>query len=304
MINRHEFAEEVKLREHVRRAIKVIKSRRGDRRLKELSNETALRSVVRSILKEGQSGVADSARHDSTGINALEDLLKNSNILSVLEKGYKSLTTRSENDPPTGQTAQRKSYADHILVAIEKSLAPEESRKKAGEDSELDSLEEDLTIDIDRPEDDPDFIDVEEKEEVVEEPDERDTFGISGADKTGRNMAYTDFQAIEKVILSAFDDLDNTEDSTMFEEFLVKNLALYFDKFESELDPSVEEPAAAASAELDADVASDEGELDAGLEGDLEGDLELGAEEEETANIELQEIAKYLNIDDIIENLL
>jgi len=291
MINRHEFAQEMKLREHVRKAIKVVKGRRMARLTKELLDEASLRDIVRNILKEGQSGVADSARHDSTGINALEDLLKNSNILSVLEKGYKSLTT---------DEAQRESYRNHVLVAIEKSLAPEESRKNAGEDAEVDSLEEDLTIDIDRPEDDPDFIDVEEKEEVVEEPDERDTFGISGEDKTGRNMAYTDFQAIEKVILSAFDDLDNAEDSTMFEEYLIKNLALYFDKFESELDPTAEEPEAAASAELDADIASDEGELDAGLE----GDLELGDEVEDTANIELQEVAKHLNIDDIIENLL
>ena len=291
MINRHEFAEEIKLREHVRKAIRLVKNKRSQRRLHGLLDEIALRDVVRGVLKEAQSGVADAARHDSTGINALEDLLKNSNILSVVEKGYKSLTTDKQ---------QRESYRNHILVAIEKSLAPEESRKNAGEDTELDSLEEDINIEIDRPQDDPDFIDVEEKEEVAEEPDERDSFGISGEDKTGRNMAYTDFQAIEKVILSAFDDLDNAEDATMFEEYLIKNLALYFDKFEAELDPTVEEPEEAADAELDADVET--GEED--LEGDLEGDLELGAEEEDVANIELQEVAKFLDIDDIIKNLL
>jgi hypothetical protein len=303
MINRHEFAQEIKLREHVRRAIKIVKNRRDDRRTKKLLDEVALRDVVRNILMEGQSAVADSARHDSTGINALEDLLKNSNILSVIRKGYKSLTTRTKNDPPTGQTVQRKSYADHILVAIEKSLAPEESRKKAGVDSELDSLEEDITIDIDRPEDDPDFIDVEE-EEVVEEPDEREEFGIAGADKTGRNMAYTDFQDIEKVILTGFDDLDDPEDSSMFEEYLIKNLALYFDKYEAELADDVEEPAAAADAELDADVASDESDLEGDLEAGTGDDLELGLEDEGSANIELQEVIKLLDIDDIIKNLL
>ena len=137
MINRHEFAQEMKLREHVRKAIKVVKGRRMARLTKELLDEASLRDIVRNILKEGQSGVADSARHDSTGINALEDLLKNSNILSVLEKGYKSLTT---------DEAQRESYRNHVLVAIEKSLAPEESRKNAGEDAEVDSLVEDLTM--------------------------------------------------------------------------------------------------------------------------------------------------------------
>ena len=112
-------------------------------------------------------------------------------------------------------------------------------------------------------------------------------------------MAYTDFQAIEKVILSAFDDLDNTEDSTMFEEFLVKNLALYFDKFEAELQGSVEEPPDAAEAEPGGPgTASAEPEG-----GEPEPAIEPG-EDEEVANIELQEIIKHLNIDDIIKNLL
>ncbi len=287
MINRHEFAQEMMLRENVRKAISIIKTKRLDKRLVVLREEATLRGFVRSLLVEGQSGVADAARHDSTGINALEDLLKNSNILSVLEKGFKSLTTDAD---------QRASYRNHILVAIQKALAPEDSRKNAGEDTELDSLEEDINIDIDRPQDDPDFIDVEEKEEVVEEPDERDSFGIGGEDKTGRNMAYTDFQAIEKVILSAFDDLDNAEDSTMFEEYLIKNLALYFDKFEAELDPTAEEPEEAAAAELD--VGAEDEEM--GLEG---GD-DLDLEDEEAAAIELQEVAKFLDIDDIIKNIL
>ena len=70
----------------------------------------------------------------------------------------------------------------------------------------------------------------------------------------------------------------------MFEEYLLKNLALYFDKFETELQTDVPEPAAAAAAVGDA---SDE-----------------EAEEDTVANIELQEIANFLDIDDIIENLL
>ena len=282
MIKREEFAQELMLREQVRKAIRIVVNRRNAKKQKVLEEEENLREIIRELLSEAQSGVADSARHDSTGINALEDLLKNSNILSVLEKGYKSLTT---------DQTQRDSYRNHILVAIEKALAPEESRKLAGEDEELDSLEEDLeediNISVDRPEDDPDFIDVEEKEEVVEEPDPKDNFGIEGEDKTGRNMAYTDFQDIEKSILTAFDDIANPEDSTMFEEYLIKNLALYFDKFESELDTNVEEPAAAASAVAD----------DSGLESGVEADDDI-------ASIELQEVIKHLNIDDIIENLL
>ena len=119
MIDRKEFAEELMLRENVRKAIRHIIKKKDTKRLNE---EKKLRSIVRSLL-EGQSAVASVAKHENTGINALEDLLKNSNVLSVVETGYKSLTTDKQ---------QRDSYRNHILSAVEKSLAPEESRKDAG----------------------------------------------------------------------------------------------------------------------------------------------------------------------------
>ena len=277
MIDRKEFKEELMLRENVRKAIRFVRNRRKGAAQKALQEEKQLRRIVRDIMAES-AAVASVAKHDSTGINALEDLLRNTNVLSTLETGYKSLTTDKQ---------QRDSYRNHILVAIEKSLAPEESRKAAGEDEELGMpVDEDVEIDIsDRPEDDPDFIDVNDEEEEVE-VDEKEAFGIDGADKTGRNRAFTDFQDIEKSILTAYDDLDNQEDITMFEEYLLKNLALYFDKFESELQTNVEEPAMAADAEADAPQPEVEDEGD------------------EMANIALEEVVKHLNIDDIIENLL
>lgn len=245
MIDRKEFAEELMLRENVRKAIRHIIKMKDTKRLNE---EKKLRSIVRSLL-EGQSAVASVAKHENTGINALEDLLKNSNVLSVVETGYKSLTTDKQ---------QRDSYRNHILSAVEKSLAPEESRKDAGSDAELEPVEEEIDITVsDRPEDDPDFIDVsDEAEEPEEEPDERDTFGLDGEDKTGRNRAYSDFQNVEKNILTAFDNLDNEQDITMFQEYLLKNLALYFDKYESELQVNVEEPEEAADAVPDAPAAA------------------------------------------------
>jgi len=279
MIDRKEFKEELMLRENVRKAIRIIRNRRKTAAEKTLQEEKQLRAIVRDIMTES-AAVAAVAKHDSTGINTLEDLLRNTNVLSTLETGYKSLTTDKQ---------QRDSYRNHILVAIEKSLAPEESRKAAGEDEELGMpVDEDVEIDIsDRPEDDPAFIDVNDDEEEEEiEVDEKEVFGIEGADKTGRNRAFTDFQDIEKSILTAYDDLDNEEDITMFEEYLLKNLALYFDKFESELQTNVEEPAMAADATPDGP--------------------EIEADEEATdfANIALEEVIKHLNIDDIIENLL
>ena len=282
MIDRKKLAQELILRENIRKAITIVRRRRSSDRLSELKDESRLREVLRSLLSEGQSAVASMAKHDSTGINALEDLLKNTNVLSVLETGYKSLTTKDDGDPEEGQTRQRKSYENHILSAVAKSVAPEESRKEAGEDVEI---TEDLDIDVgDGPENDPDFIDVGDEE--VEEADPKEEFGLNGEDKTGRNRAFTDFQDIEKVILTAFDDLDNPNDMSMFEEYLIKNLALYFEKYENELAAHVEAPAAALDAT--ADIA----------------EPDPGAEETAIPEFTLQEVIKHLNLDDIIENLL
>jgi len=281
MFDRNEFAKEILLREHIRKAIKIVSSRRKERLIESAAHEAQLRDEIRTLIDEGQSAVAAVAKHDSTGINALEDLLRNSNLLSVLETGYKSLTT---------DRAQRVSYRNHILSAIGLSLAPEESRKEAGEDVEI---TEDIDIDItDDPKDDPDFIDVEDEGTEEVEVDEKEEFGIAGEDKTGRNRAFTDFQNVEKNILTAFDDLDNPEDIKMFEEYLIKNIALYFDKYENELSATVEEPDAAADAEAG---------------GPGTADVEAPAVEDpadEAAPIELQEIIKHLNLDDIIKNLL
>ena len=274
MIDRKELAEELMLRENVRRAIRLVSAKKVQRNLVEQKDETRLRGIIRSLLREGQSAVAGAAKHDSTGINALEDLLKNTNVLSVLETGYKSLTT----DPQ-----QRESYKNHILSAIQKSLAPEESRKAAGEDVEI---TEEIDISMGRPEDDPDFINVEEEPE--EELDPKEEFGLNGEDKTGRNRAFTDFQSIEKVILTAFDDLDNSRDITLFEEYLLKNISLYFEKYESELEATVKAPDASLGAVANATAGS------------------MDAAEEDTAIPEfaLEELINHLNVDDIIKNLL
>jgi hypothetical protein len=270
MIKRKQFAEELVLRENVRKAIKhVLFSRRKETSALQRS-ENQLREVIRSLLPESQAAVTTSAKHDNTGINTLEDLLKNSNILSVLETGYKSLTSKRE---------QRMSYKNHILNAVQKAMAPEEERKQA------DVVNEEINIDIDdRPEDDPDFIPVEEPEEV--EVDEKEVFGIPNEDKTGRNKAFSDFSNIDKVILASFDDLDDDKDRMLFSTFLIKNLSLYFDKFETELETTVPEPELAKQAVPDADV-----------------DVPSEEEEDDTVNLELEESVD-VNLANLIENLL
>jgi hypothetical protein len=276
MIDRNDFIEEIKLRENIRKAINIVRSRKKTTINENLMQEVRLRDLIRDLISESNP-VATTAKHNNTGINSLEDLLKNSNLLSVLETGYKSLTTDKQ---------QRDSYRNHILAAVQQSLAPEEERKAAGGGlSARGGLSEEIDINItDDPTDDPDFIDVEDKE--APEPDAREDFALSGEDKTGRNRAFTDFQNIEKVILTAFDDLDNPEDLTLFEEYLIKNLSLYFDKFESELDVNVEAPSIADDAE-------------ANIEPSVDIEDDTGA-----APIELEELLQHLDVNDIIENLL
>jgi len=282
MIDREEMIEEMKLRQQVRKVIGIVMERRQNRKAQQQLQEQELRGIIRSLLQE-KNAVANTAIHSSTGINSLEDLLKNTNLLSVLSKGYKSLTT----DP-----AQRKSYADHILNAVETSLAPEESRKESGQNTEAsEEIEIDEAIDIDIGDvdksgasDDPDFIDVEEKEVKSDGEIEKEEFAISGQDKTGRNKAFTDFKNVEKNILTAYDDLDDPQDREMFENYLLKNLHLYFEKWEDEIPGDIKPPAEAAEA-----TADEPGGL---------GDEELGGEE-----LALQEALKYIDLENLVECL-
>jgi hypothetical protein len=290
MIDRNQFAEELILRENIRRAITIVRERREQKILIERAQEKELRIIVRELISEAQSAVSTAAIHDNSGLNALEDLFKNTNLLSVFERGYKALTSKKE---------QRDSYLAHWLSGLKKMLAPEEERKEA--DQELDTakgneggsidLAEDIDIDIgDDPKDDPAFIDVEEPEEKSDEEKEKDGIAVAGLDKTGRNKAYTDLKNIEKTTLKIFDELDDAEDRDPFEEYLLKNLYLYADVYENDLQSSPEIPAGVEDAEPDVEQSVE--------------DEQPEEEEDNIADIQLQEVLQHLNIDDIIKNLL
>ena len=64
-------------------------------------------------------------------------------------------------------------------------------------------------------------------------------------DETGRNHAYTSYRKISQYVLDAYDSLANPKDKQVFLDYLVTNLKLYFDKFEDELQNTVEEPTTA-----------------------------------------------------------
>ena len=219
------------LKENIRDLISLVKKKSKNN----LSEERQLRQIIREFLqvelKEAATPDNDPSPHSSTGINVLEDLLKR--IVPILEDDYKLLTTSEE---------QRDSYRSHVVKATSDTLTPVELNNAAGQ-GEAEGLDEEIDVEISDEEDKDDmFIDInpEDKEEVEEDP--RDSFGIEGKDTTGRNMAYTTFKKIESPIIDAYDLLSNAEDQEIFYDYLIANLKLYFDKFESEIQPNVEEP--------------------------------------------------------------
>ena len=247
-------AEEKKLRLYIRQ--KIARTLREQE-----EKEYQLRKVIRKLLREGD--LSDIHPHRSTAINTLEDVLKKA--IPTLRKDYKNLTTDKD---------QRSSFRSHILKAIKDALAPAINNAKYGMggallsepasddvkgeesgdedlqdlDAELAALEE-ADVDIDITNDDEDPLDKEEGEKKLnvepdEEPDEKEDFGtgLEDMDETGRNMAYTSFRKISQYILDAFDMLANPKDKEVFMDYLLTNLKLYFDKFESELQKTVEEP--------------------------------------------------------------
>jgi hypothetical protein len=105
---------------------------------------------------------------------------------------------------------------------------------------DLAALEEaGIEVDIEDPPEEK-KIDVDGDTELSDE--ERFGGGLEGLDETGRNMAYTSFRKVSQYILDAYDSLANMEDKEVFVDYLITNLKLYFDKFEDELQKSVEEP--------------------------------------------------------------
>tara|TARA_Y100000114_G_C11735122_1_gene315720 strand:- start:318 stop:1079 length:762 start_codon:yes stop_codon:yes gene_type:complete len=222
--DRNEMIQELKLREFIKRAIKTRAKNKKDSRVWE---EFELRAIIRKILNEAET---DKVQHRSTGINVLEDLLKK--IVPVLEQDYKMLTTSVE---------QRKSFAAHIVSAVENTLAPVSANKSAGKDDKFIGIDEihniqEIEVEIGDSEDSDAFIDIEDKEEEGAVSD------LGDEDKTGMNFAQTTFDKIEKQIVDAFSLLGNEEDQKLFEEYLLTNIKLYFDKFEDEIDDSLVEP--------------------------------------------------------------
>jgi hypothetical protein len=238
--------QERELRSLLRRAHRVAKAKRDPEYLQQLKEERELRSLVRRMLVVEARAVAADVPSSSTGINALETLLKR--IIPIIEDTFKSLTT---------DAVQRESFKMHILNGIDRLLnqvdvnldaadgmaedgieAENPLATELAEGFSLDALIEALEVDIDPEEA---FIDIEPKEESPELTDDVDEFGKgvpTDGDQTGRNFAYDTFKKINQSITSAYEMLGNPEDRSMFKKYLLINVGLYFDKFDDELSTS------------------------------------------------------------------
>ena len=55
-------------------------------------------------------------------------------------------------------------------------------------------------------------------------------------------MAFTTFKKVQQYILDAYDLLRDPKDKKVFVDYLITNTKLYLDKFEDELQSTVDEP--------------------------------------------------------------
>ena len=255
--------DEEEFREIVQELLKKAINKRILLENQQLEEENELKLVIRSLIREAKKDI-ETVPHSSTAINLLEEMLKQ--ILPNLEKEYKTLTTAKE---------QRDSFRAHIVNAVSTLLETENINKEGGaaaEEEELISIDEqegeeiEIKIaDVEAPADDK-FIDIEPPAGDMPE-EEEDTFGIEGQDETGRALAKDAFNNIEKNISETYAILHDEEDEKLFENYLVTNLKLYFDKWEKELgavtEPTTDEyeaekeeaiPGAEAGAELGAEL--------------------------------------------------
>ena len=261
MIDRQQFVEELKLREQIRRAIKIIKEKREAKTKAILEEEIKLRTIIRSLLNE-KEGEGD----ESTGIAFLRRDLKK--ILPELEEAYTSLRTSIE---------QRKSYRAHVLNAIQNLITVSDTNfnatpdKDPGEESV--GIEEQIDVNIgDDPPDARKRIDIgrekpEEENEIdaekAKEEAELEDFALAGEDRTGAVEALRSMKQIENVIKKTYNGLFDPNDRDLYADYLLTNLQLYFDEFEEELQAVIPEP---DNPDYDQRKAADAGMADTGIQ--------------------------------------
>ena len=286
-INKQILAEKV-YRSKIRDGISKFKNMKLVENKKQMIAEKIYRAKIRNDLKMILEK-KDTVRYKSTGLNSLDDLFMNSNLLTTLETPYNSLTTSKE---------QRDDYKNHVLQAILdifKTLSPEEDPEMMNESLKFifEQEEADISVQVtdeELPDDKvvgPERRDRDDAQKKLEDEIESDNAKSikTAGDFTGRNKAQSAVGKIEKSIKDYYDDLGNPDDKSDFKTYLIANLRLYFDTWENALqndaDPEfsqdVNKAVEDAQADIDAGEVSDAAGTEEGDEGEDTGleDLEL-----------------------------
>ena len=283
-IEKQILAEKV-YRSQIRKKLGEFKVLQENKMKKQLIAEKIYRAKLRkefaSIAIELTEGKKTTFVHKTTGMNALEDLFSNTNLLSVLEGDYKILTTSYE---------QRRDYKERVMELVLDLFKQEEiGRDEESINESLQRLfeqeEPDIQITIDDedpPEDNivgPKRDEMEKEKEQAREDSENAAAIDLKQDATGVRRADLAFKKIENSIKTAYDTLGNPADQTEFKRFLIANLSMYFKQFEAGLsnEPKADIPADAQQAIDDAETKlSDEGGGTDDVGGDEELEVDLG----------------------------
>jgi len=239
--------EERKLRSLVKSGINIILERRKNQQ----EEVQRLRRIVRHLISEvkGTAKVANRVIHKNSGINALDELLRD--IIEQIESTYKTLAT---------DELQRKSFRYHFLVNFKNILAPIDANRFAPttqaalteQDENPDftvSIDDELEDDdINAPPDPDKFIPLRprDEEKAKEEKEKEEGFVKLDSDnpdvQQGAAFAEKAFNKVSTQIISTYEDLIQTKDAAAFEDWGLTNLKLYFDMFEDEMSSEGTEP--------------------------------------------------------------
>ena len=227
----------------------------------EILEEHLLRKVIRNIIRkklnEAEANASSpDAPYDITAMNFLRTLLQN--IIPKIESSYKSLTTSRD---------QRDSFRAHILNGVDDLLSTVDTDPEVPAAPGREELEEEIEIAVGEDEGPPDlqdeegFIDITGDEPEAEEESEEEAFGKTisdkGLDNTGRNAAYSAFKEVSTQIENTYQKIDpdsmvdadkvpeigrDVSERKVFKTYLLKNLDLYFKRFEEELQTNPDVP--------------------------------------------------------------
>lgn len=265
MISRQELLEEQLLR----KAIKAFLKKKITEQLQSNSKEVYLLSQAvkkKTLQTEAKTGsTSPDSPLEITAMNFLRDLLRN--IVPVIQSAYKALTT---------DVRQRQSFKAHVLAAVEDIINTESANpgEKSGnaEGAIEPELDEEIDIKFDDAPEEEGFIEIEPpKKEPELSPEEEfsQKLGLDDRelDTTGRQQAMETMNAISKQISEKFNMIGSRsfvpkekvpelaekyayllKDNKLFPErsvfkfYLLKNLMLYFERFETELDDTPQTP--------------------------------------------------------------